>query len=159
MIGRLLDRYADLLAMVAGLMLVVFTVIVSYQVVSRYVDWIPRVFWTEEVSRFSFIWMLFLGAAVAVHRGTHFTIELFADSSRPGVRFAQVALVQIIIIAVATVMIYGGSQFVQMGMSRLSTVSGIRLSWIYLAIPLCGVSSAAFALNAIAAAWRQYRQA
>ena len=59
-------------------LLVLFTVVVAYQVFSRYVGVIPRFIWTE-VARYAFVWMLFLGSAIAVRTNSHFTIDLLPN--------------------------------------------------------------------------------
>lgn len=156
--SRVLDAYAKLLAMLGGLMLVTFTIVVSYQVASRYVDAVPRFFWTEEVARFSFIWMLFLGAAVAVHRGTHFTIDLFGDIASPMLKLVMELVVHLAVLLVAALMVFGGSQFVEMGWTRISTTSGIRLAWIYLTIPVCGASMIVFTLQRMRQSWCSFTE-
>jgi TRAP-type transport system small permease protein len=156
-VDRLLGKCADTLATLAGLMLIVFTTIVAYQVLSRYVGFIPRIFWTEEVSRFTFIWMLFLGAAVAVYRGTHFVIDLFGQATTSSGRIISELVPCMAMCVVAAVMIYGGLQFAGMGLTRISTVSGIRLSWIYATIPVCGIFIIVFAIHRLVSVWRATR--
>lgn len=146
---RLLSLYESMLVVLTAGMLAVFTAVVSYQVFSRYVEFVPRFFWTEEIARFSFIWMLFLGAAIAVRRGTHFTIDLF--SSAQHARFGRWldVFVMIVVLFVAGSMVVGGVHFVEIGFKRISTTSGIALAWIYLAIPVSGASMMVFALEKI----------
>ena len=53
--------------------LLIFTVLlllvpVSLQIFSRYTDFIPRYMWTEEMSRFFFVWLILLGATLGVRR-------------------------------------------------------------------------------------------
>ena len=49
---------------------------VSLQVISRYTALIPAWIWTEELSRFLFIWMIMLGAMIAVREETHFVVDV-----------------------------------------------------------------------------------
>lgn len=146
-VSRILQGWEGMLVVAMTSMLAVFTVVVSYQVFSRYVEFIPRFFWTEEISRFSFIWMLFLGAAVAVRRSSHFVIDVVPQEIQA--RFGRLpdALVLVAIMVCAFFMVYGGVYFFEMGMKRISTVSGIRLAWIYLAIPVSGASIIAFVVE------------
>ena len=46
------------------------------QILARYVDFIPRYIWTEEVARFCFIWIIMLGAMIAVRDDTHFDVDV-----------------------------------------------------------------------------------
>ena len=50
---------------------------VTLQIVSRYTALIPSWIWTEELSRFLFIWMIMLGAMIAVREGTHFVVDVW----------------------------------------------------------------------------------
>ena len=80
MLQKALNIYSAVLVGVMTALVMALTVVVSYQVFSRYVDFVPRFLWTEEVSRFCFIWVVLLGAAVAVREGTHFTIDVLPQS-------------------------------------------------------------------------------
>lgn len=146
-ISRIIQGWESMLVVLMTSMLFVFTVVVAYQVFSRYIEVVPRFFWTEEISRFSFIWMVFLGAAVAVRRGTHFVIDMVPTAIHAKYGRLADGFVLVAILICAFFMVLGGVYFVQMGMKRISTVSGIRLAWIYLSIPVSGVSIIAFLLE------------
>lgn len=60
----------------ATLCLIVFSILTFSQVVSRMVG--HPIIWAEEVARFSFIYMVFLGSAVGVRRGAHYAFNGFA---------------------------------------------------------------------------------
>lgn len=69
---RLLDAVTGYLA---ALLLMAFTVIILVDVVFRYWIKIPLT-WPAESSVLLFQWSVFLGAALAVHRRTHFGLDL-----------------------------------------------------------------------------------
>jgi tripartite ATP-independent transporter DctM subunit len=71
MIGRIFDRTCETLV-VLGLVISLFATIL--QVVARYVFNSP-VTWSEELSRFVFIWSVFLGAGVMVRHGGHVSVD------------------------------------------------------------------------------------
>jgi TRAP-type C4-dicarboxylate transport system permease small subunit len=70
-----LDRCACWVSI--GLLAVIFVVMVL-QVSCRYVLGSPLV-WSEEVARYLYIWVCFLGAPIALRRGNHIAITLFVD--------------------------------------------------------------------------------
>lgn len=146
---QVFDILATLLWWLIGLLITLLTVVVSYQVFSRYLDLLPRILWTEEVARFTFLWMLFLGAALAVRQGRHFTIDLFGHKLSGLARRISQGLVLLVVGGVGVFMVVGGAEFFDMGMRRVSTTSGIRLAWIYLALPVSGAGIAAFAAEAL----------
>ena len=49
---------------------------VTMQIVLRFTSLLPSYIWSEELSRFLFIWMVMLGVMVAVREGTHFDVGL-----------------------------------------------------------------------------------
>src|SRR5258708_16169279 len=52
---------------------------VTLQIISRYTALIPSWIWTEELSRFLFIWMIMLGAMIGVREGSHFVVDALPD--------------------------------------------------------------------------------
>jgi|YelNatPaOPRAMG01_1025707.scaffolds.fasta_scaffold67244_2 TRAP-type C4-dicarboxylate transport system permease small subunit len=62
----------------AGIILALATVITILQVLFRYILKIPFV-WSEEFTRFLFIWIVWLGAALAIPAKKHMVIEFIRD--------------------------------------------------------------------------------
>lgn len=147
MLRKVLNVYYNVLAGVMTVLVMALTLVVSYQVFSRYIDFVPRFLWTEEVSRFCFIWVLLLGAAVAVREGSHFTIDVLPQNMSPGLQRALGAVVFVLVAVIAVVMLLGGLRFTEIGLNRVSTTSGIRLAWVYAAIPVSGFSMLLFAVE------------
>jgi TRAP-type C4-dicarboxylate transport system permease small subunit len=134
-------------------MLLFFVFSVSYQVAARYVDLIPRAIWTEELSRMSFVWMTFLGAAAAVRRSSHFVIDLLPISDgKLGVGIEAISHIVVLIISV--LIFIGSVQFFELGQARLSSATGISLSWFYLAIPVSMAFIIAFTIEKISVAFQ-----
>ena len=76
MLSAALRVYFRVLQAVMTALLAVMVVPVTLQIVSRYTGLIPRYIWTEEVARFCFIWIIMVGAMVAVREGTHFEVDV-----------------------------------------------------------------------------------
>ncbi len=70
-----LDRYVCWvsIALLAGIF-----VTMVLQITFRYVLGSPLV-WSEELSRYLYIWVCYLGAPIALRRGNHIAITLFVD--------------------------------------------------------------------------------
>jgi hypothetical protein len=56
----------------------IMTVIVFIQVVMRYV-FSNSLSWSEELARFIFLWLSWIGASYAVKERSHFRVEMFAN--------------------------------------------------------------------------------
>ena len=67
--------YRGLQISLTGLMALLIIPVIL-QIFSRYIGIIPRYIWTEEVSRFCLVWIIMLGAMIAVRDGTHFDLDI-----------------------------------------------------------------------------------
>src|SRR5918994_145753 len=64
---------------IAGILLIALMVVtITVQVVTRYAFGQPLV-WVEELATYSFIWSVFLGAALGLKEMRHIRIESFLD--------------------------------------------------------------------------------
>jgi TRAP-type C4-dicarboxylate transport system permease small subunit len=73
---KILERISDAIEQGLGvLLLLVMFVSVLIQIFCRYVLQSPLT-WTEEASRYSFIWIVLLGAAFAVRKKEHVVMEV-----------------------------------------------------------------------------------
>lgn len=79
----------------SGGLLGVMVTVIFLQVIYRYVFKAPLA-WSEELARFLFIWVSFIGGALAAMRGGHISVTIFVDllGDRWGrvVRFVSCAL-------------------------------------------------------------------
>lgn len=130
-------KVSDLLARIAlggcAVALGLMVVVVTYQILGRYVSFIPRAIWTEEISRMCLMWLIFLGAAAGVRAGEHFIVDLV--SPRFGLNVKRVILTGCcaLILLAAAALVLGSVGFVQTGMGRTSTTSQMSLVWSFLA--------------------------
>ena len=132
-VNRLTERAlgAVLLALLAF-----FLAAVLYQILNRNFPVLPNAYWTEELSRFAFQWMVLLGTAVGVLRNDHFVLEAFPRGSiaaRATTVFREVAL-----LVVALVFVVQGYGFGMGGLRRTSTAVGLPMVYVYMAFTVCG---------------------
>ena len=107
---------------------------------------ISNIDWVEETSRFLFIWLSFLGAALAVERMVHIRIDFFAQLFSPRARLALEILVYLNMVVFAMIMTYEGA-LVALRAGDRSPVLLIPMSYAYLALPVSGVAIILFALR------------
>lgn len=138
------DRLYRALLVAVTILLGVLTVVVSYQVIGRYISFIPRALWTEEISRLCLAWLVFLGAALAVRRHEHFLIDVIPARAAERIRKPLQLTIIVITALGALVLLIGGLQFAMTGAARVSTTSGIRLVWAYASMPVAGLSMLVF---------------
>jgi TRAP-type C4-dicarboxylate transport system permease small subunit len=130
------------------LLLVVVSLDLLLGVYSRYV--LERTFtWYDEIARACFIWLVFLGAAVAVKRGAHFGLHMLVDGLPPRLKRAASVLTPLAIIAFSLALIVQGWKLVALGQFQTTAVMGMPVSWIYLAMPAGGVLMILYSLPAL----------
>lgn len=127
------DRLEEYI-LVGGLAVLVF--LVCLQVTMRYF-FHTGLTWSEEVARFLFLWLVWLGAAYAAKRGSHLRIEAFVQKLSPKSR-SNVELVALLIwIVFSAFLTWKGAELTMILVKRrqLSPILEIRMAWAYAAVP------------------------
>jgi TRAP-type C4-dicarboxylate transport system permease small subunit len=136
----LLERYFWLLKVTMTLLMAFMLVPVSIQIVSRFTGLIPRYIWTEEVARFCFVWIIMIGAMVAVRDGTHFDVDLMPHPKSKREEGVSKLIVHMAMSLMAVVFAWYGFEFAKFGAIQTSEMSGINMLSIYISFPLAGVT-------------------
>ena len=136
---KILDGYQKLLRWLMVAAVAILMVPITMQVISRYTALIPPYIWTEELSRFVFIWMVMLGAMIAVRDGTHFDIDLWPVLKPRGNAMLRI-LSNLLVLVFALVYVYWGIEFVQFGWNQTSELVELPMTYIFIAWPLAGAT-------------------
>jgi TRAP-type transport system small permease protein len=142
-VKRFVDLYHRLLT---GLMVgtvAVLIIPVTLQIVSRYTALIPSWIWTEELSRFLFIWMVMLGAMIGVREGTHFEVDLWPELGTRPTALLRI-LSNLFILVFALVFVWWGIEFVRFGWNQNSELAELPMAFIFVAWPAAGLTWALF---------------
>lgn len=114
---------------------------VTWQVVSRYVLGDPSSF-TDELSRYSMIWLGVLGAAYVSGKNGHLAIDILPERlSGKNLLFLQLLIHGFVIFFGAVVMVWGGGNLVYLShlLQQKSATLQVPLSWVYGIVPLSGL--------------------
>jgi TRAP-type transport system small permease protein len=136
---QFLDYYHELLIqlMVAAVAVLIFPV--TLQIISRYTALIPSYIWTEELSRFLFIWMVMLGSMIGVRERSHFEVDVWPDlKPRPTALLRIVSNAFVLVFAI--VFLWWGTKFVQFGWNQDSELAELPMTYIFIAWPLAGAT-------------------
>ncbi len=135
----LINFYYKLLNWLMVATVAILLVPITLQVLSRFTELVPSYIWTEELSRFLFIWMVMLGAMIAVREGTHFDVDVWPElSPRAAARLHIVS--HLFVLLFALVFVYWGIQFVRFGWSQQSELAELPMPFIFLAWPVAGLT-------------------
>ena len=105
------------------------------QVVARYLFESSLVF-SEELSRYLFVWTVFLGLPVVAKRGGHMAVTALSGRLKGAAARAMSIAAYLVGIAFMATMIVQGVEMVQRTSQQLSPAMEISMSWVYLAIPI-----------------------
>lgn len=84
--ASIFDRTNDLLATLAGVLIIMLMVVTGYEVVSRYFFGQPTI-WTVEISEYALLYLTFLAAAWLLRTaGGHVVVDLVINSLTPRVQ-------------------------------------------------------------------------
>ena len=134
---RYLVRLEQWLLPLLALLLGFITAGVFLQIVLRY-GFHTSFLWGEELSLFAFTWCVYLGAAICVRRRTHFAFDFLAGLLSGRAAAIQRLLVDLIVIAIAAILVVDGWTYAQLSIQRLSPALGITLFVPTIIIPISG---------------------
>jgi TRAP-type transport system small permease protein len=142
-VRRVIALYHQLLTWLMVGTVAVLIVPVTLQIIARYTALIPSWIWTEELSRFLFIWMVMLGAMIGVREATHFEVDVWPDLKPRAAALLRIVS-NVFVLVFALVFTWWGWQFVQFGWNQTSELADLPMVYIFAAWPVAGVTWALF---------------
>ena len=136
---RIIDAYHRLLTWLMVAMVAILIIPVTLQIISRYTALIPSWIWTEELSRFLFIWMVMLGAMIAIRERIHFEVDVWPDL-KPRANALLRIVSHLFVLVFALVFIWWGIEFLRFGWSQTSELAELPMPFIFAAWPLAGAT-------------------
>ncbi len=121
---------------VGGLVITV-AVVVLLQVLMRYLFAYPNP-WSEEVSRFCFIWMSLLGASLAVEHRAHFGFDQVTKGLPPRAKRAVERFSRAVVLMFALLLVATGIALMDLTMGERSPALNLPVALVYAAVPVSG---------------------
>lgn len=130
MIERTIDLFFKLLEAVLVALLAGMTVMVFANVILRYV-FSSGLDISEELSRFFFVWLIFIGAIVAMRHHAHMGFDLLVTASSPGIRRVLLFISNGLILFVCWLLLNGA--WLQSGVTATdrSPVTGLSMIFVF----------------------------
>jgi TRAP-type C4-dicarboxylate transport system permease small subunit len=110
-------------------------VLVFANVVSRYLLNYSIV-WVEEVTRYTMIWVGFLGSGLVLRYGAHIAVDTFQDLLPPAAARALRAIIVVLLAATFVAMTWLGVRYAAFAWDQETPVLNWRTGAVYLAIPI-----------------------
>lgn len=143
---RAVDGLNWIVGWVLAALLAVMSVLISWQVFARYVMGSSLSF-SEEVARFSMVWMAMLGAAYAYRRGSLISVDLLTSLSGPRLSRLVRIVIAIASCIFAWVLLTQGWSITERVAGQTAPSTRVSMAWLYGAMP---AGAAMILLNAIA---------
>ncbi len=133
---RRVVQAADRLAQAAVACLVVALVGISFaQIIFRYALVRP-LFWADELSRYLFVWIAFVGAGVAMGANLHYGFDYLTEKCRPRAKEAIRFVVNFGAATFVAVCLVAGIYVTFLIAVQKSPSLQISMSWVYAALPM-----------------------
>jgi TRAP-type C4-dicarboxylate transport system permease small subunit len=134
--SSLVDKGFRALEALLVLMLAAMVVMVFANVVLRY-GFGSGITVSEEISRFLFVWLIFLGSVPVMRQHGHLGVEVLVGKlSAAGRRVAR-AVSDFFVLGCCVVFGWGAWEQTQLNMANLAPVSGLPTGWTYAAAVVC----------------------
>ncbi|MFN3273559.1 MAG: TRAP transporter small permease [Paracoccus sp. (in: a-proteobacteria)] len=125
--SRVFFRFLDLLL---ALLLGAMALMVFVNVLMRYLlnSGLPL---SDELSRFAFVWLTFIGAVVVYHHRQHMGMETVVAQFGPRGRRVLMGMSDMMILGCAGVLTHGTWKQLPINASMSAPVSGVSMAWVY----------------------------
>ena len=115
----------------------IFTVVIIFgQVFMRYVL-SSSLTWSEEIARYAFIWMIYIGVSYGVKKGKHLGVDAFSELFQEKGKIVLAILANSCFLVFSAVVIYYGFDIV-VRITRESAALQLPMGWVY-AAPVAGM--------------------
>ena len=132
----------------AAILLICITLVVTMQIVCRYIlQELPP--WSEELSRYLFIWANFVGASVALARSSHVSIDSLVVRLPDSVRRKLGSVVVILVTTFSLFLFYQGVVTASAMKISFSTTMHFSMAWVFAALPAAGLIFVLYQLQTI----------
>ncbi|MBA4267660.1 MAG: TRAP transporter small permease [Comamonadaceae bacterium] len=95
---------------------------------------------SEELARFMFIWLTFLGAIVAMREGGHLGMDMVVTRLPPKARRVALTLGQALVVVCCAVLLWGLIRQHDINVANIGLVTGMSLGIVYSVAYVCAVS-------------------
>ncbi|WP_396998342.1 MULTISPECIES: TRAP transporter small permease [Ochrobactrum] len=130
MIKKLTDLFFRFLALLMILALASMALMVFINVVLRY-GMNSGIAISDEMSRYFFVWLTFIGAVVAHRENLHMGVETVVSRFGRTGRIVLMGFSNLIILGVSAVLFWGTWQQLPINASMVAPVSGLSMGWVY----------------------------
>ncbi|MDR2450850.1 MAG: TRAP transporter small permease [Candidatus Accumulibacter sp.] len=113
----------------------VLIAITLWQITCRFILYIP-VQWSEEVVRLAFVWLIFLGSAMACKEGAHLVLDVVSQHFCPKNRSRLQTLVLVAMLVIEAAIFHASLQYVLRCFGKTLVTLPIPSNFMYMSGPI-----------------------
>lgn len=136
----------DLLDGVCIALLLATVLLISFQVLNRYLLHLPYP-WTEEGTRYFFVWLCLLGSVRGVRDNAHIKVDIFVNMFSPRVQKVFDLAIGLITIILMAALLISGLEVLPPTFHRRAATLNISLAYLFVAVPLSAFLMLVFAIR------------
>lgn len=125
-----IDKLFNDIQILLGVMLAVMIALVFFNVILRFF-FNSGLVWSEEVSRYVFVYVIYLGAIVAMKENAHLGVDTFIKKAPEKLKWLLFVLGRFIIIVVMAILFKGSLAMVIQSHTAKAAATGLPLSVVY----------------------------
>ncbi len=131
------NRINRVVELVVIIQFAVLVIVVTAAVFARYVL-NDSIVWAEELARYLFVWVSFLGGGLGVGTNIHVGVDSLVELMPRRPKLLVQITMELMIVAFTAVLIWVGAQFAAFGMKADALLLPIPMGYVYLAVPVGG---------------------
>lgn len=128
--GRAVNSLFRLLEFVMVVLLACMIAMVFGNVVLRYA-FNSGIEVSEELSRFFFVWLTFIGAVVVMREGAHMGVDALVAAAGPRVRVGMMIVSDALVLLCCAVFFWGTLSQAGVNASNTAPVTGLNMLWVF----------------------------
>lgn len=132
------QKLYSVLSNLCGILIFAMTILIFTQVVCRYVMH-NSLTWSEELGRYLFVWITFVGLPVALKAGAHVAIDLLLKKTKGRFHIAILTINAVATAILGIVIFYSGIRLVLLGVGQISSAMQLPMQYVYTIIPVSGL--------------------
>lgn len=135
MLKKLISVMDNILKYVLAALLIGMVAVIFLQILTRYVFQSPLP-WSEEVARYLFIFVTYLGVSRAIGTGGHIALDILTSNLKPRTHGFVNLIIDLIVAFYFAFLIYTSMLLLPIIARQFTPALNISYAFIYIAIPL-----------------------
>lgn len=128
--GKILDKLFLVVDYLMGIMFAFMVILVLFNVILRYF-FNSGITWSEEMARYLFVWIIYIGAIGAMRDNMHLNVDVFFNKLSPKLKKFIYILGQIFIITIMCMLFKGSVDLTILNVGAKAAATGTPFVLVY----------------------------